>query len=194
MENKLIVTETKNEIIKNCSNQLKYFIDIPTATKKFNSYNEIFQYKTIRTLNKIKIELGEEKINAHLRFYLMDLVMFFNIKNSFTETQINSTAEFIISEFGMLNLADITLFFKRFKTGYFGEIYNRIDGQVLLICMKKYLEERLECAENYSYKEHSQTKINNFENNKLENLFENNDYKRAKHEYEINKINIKKTI
>ena len=63
-----------------------------------------------------------------------------------SESQIRQTAIFIIDDFSMLTLADINMVFKRAKTGYYGELFNRIDGQIILSWFRKHFDDRCNAA------------------------------------------------
>lgn len=83
---------------------------------------------------------------------------FFNVTNTFKEEQRNETARLIINEFYWLKLVDIDLFFRRLKTGYYGEFYNRIDGQVVMAKLREYCEERAAKAVEVNLNKHKQLK------------------------------------
>lgn len=99
------------------------------------------------TLNKIKTELGEETVLGFLKLHILDLRVFLNIGKSMTDAQTEQTALLILDEFPVLTIADIKLFFTKIKKGHYGQIYDRLDGQLLLIWIAKYFEERCDTAE-----------------------------------------------
>lgn len=193
MENQLQII--KKEIQLNIHKQITFFQNIEKATEKFKNYLDIFEHrKKIKSLITIKKEMGGGYIRAHIELYLHDLRKFLNIKNNFDDEQILKTADFILSEYWMLNLADITLFFKYVKLGRYGNLYGRLDGQVILSWLDVYFNERCEAASLDSEKESSIYKSNHYsrQNDNEESIFKNADYIRNKHEYEFNKLQFKK--
>lgn len=52
--------------------------------------------------------------------------------------QVADTINLIIDEYPHYTMYDFKLFFKRAKLGDYGEIYGRIDGQVILSWLRKY--------------------------------------------------------
>jgi len=99
------------------------------------------------SLNKIKNELGEDTVLGFLKLHILDLRVFLNIGKTMTDTQTEQTALLILDEFPKLTVADIKLFFGKIKKGHYGQIYDRLDGQLILIWMAKYFEERCNTAE-----------------------------------------------
>jgi len=84
--------------------------------------------------------------------------------------QINATAEMIADEFNKLTLADVYLVFKRAKAGVYGELYDRIDGQIILSWFRKHLNERLEASEERSMQAADRDKYEEeqyFDNNRV---------------------------
>ena len=99
------------------------------------------------TLNKIKTELGEDAVLGFLKLHILDLRVFLNIGKTMTDAQTEQTALLILDEFPKLTVADIKLFFSKIKKGHYGQIYDRLDGQLILIWIAKYFEERCNTAE-----------------------------------------------
>lgn len=102
------------------------------------------------SLAKMGSEFGAEQVEDLIKLWIIDMTEFINIGKSMSPTQIENTAFLIVSEFYHLNMADINLVFRRAKTGYYGEIYDRLDGQVILGWFKKYNQERCLAAEEES--------------------------------------------
>jgi len=59
-----------------------------------------------------------------------------------TDQQARETAQYIFEEVGMLNIAEITLLFKRIKKGKYGDFYGRFNGQLILKACREYRKER----------------------------------------------------
>lgn len=109
-------------------------------------FSDIFNAK-YPTLGIIKSELGESTVLGFLKLHIIDLRVFLNIGKSMSDSQTEQTAMLILDEFPALTVADIKLFFTKIKKGHYGQIYDRLDGQLILIWLKKYFEERCDTAE-----------------------------------------------
>lgn len=79
---------------------------------------------------------------------------FFNVTKPMTEMQIAVTTELIIEEYPYFTVADLKLCFKNAMKGRYGEIYNRIDGSVIMGWLRRYNVERCTEADRISYGEH----------------------------------------
>lgn len=66
---------------------------------------------------------------------------FFNVGGNISDSQIDELAAMVAEANKGLTLEDIAVCFHRAKKGEFGEAY-RIDGQVIMVWLKKYREER----------------------------------------------------
>lgn len=74
---------------------------------------------------------------------------FFSVKTNITADaagmeNAKELLELIIETYPRLRISDVILIFKRAKIGHYGELYNRLDGPVVLSWFRKYEEERLE--------------------------------------------------
>lgn len=87
---------------------------------------------------------------------LEDLLQFFNVTNQMNQQQHQQTAVLIINEFYYLKPVDLEFFFRRLKTGFYGELYNRIDGNVIMAKLRDYCEERIEKAKELSLLAHKE--------------------------------------
>lgn len=56
--------------------------------------------------------------------------------------QIMETCAMIMDDFYFLNLADVRLVMSRAKKGEYGQLYGRIDGQIIYQWFSQYFEER----------------------------------------------------
>lgn len=97
---------------------------------------------------------GIEMIRASVEGCIVSLCEFLNIpRANMTESQIRQTAELSVDEYRNLTISDIMLIFRRAKLGQWGEIYGRIDGQMILGWFSEYFEERCEEAARLSQSE-----------------------------------------
>ncbi|MBR8707150.1 DUF6633 family protein [Bacteroides pyogenes] len=97
---------------------------------------------------------GELNARAAVAYLLADALEFFNAGETMSDTQVAMTVDLIIEEYPHLKTDDLKLCFKNAMKLKYGQIYNRIDGQVVLSWLKKYNSERCSIADNQSYKEH----------------------------------------
>ncbi|MEG1572801.1 MAG: hypothetical protein RR328_04535, partial [Bacteroidales bacterium] len=96
---------------------------------------------------------GEEKVEALLKLQLLDLNEVLGLKQPFSERQIDEISEEIISLYSYLNMADLHLIFKRIKTGYYGELYDRLSTASIFSFFEKYFTERCQEAAKQSLAE-----------------------------------------
>ena len=75
-----------------------------------------------------------------------------------TETQINFTAEVIIDEFYMLNVADIKLIFKNILTGKCGNLYESLNPPKTLTIFREHLNQRMNLGAEISERKHQEHK------------------------------------
>lgn len=71
-----------------------------------------------------------------------------------SDVQIAVTADLIIEEYPYLKTDDLKLCFKNAKKLRYGEVYNRIDGSVVMRWLMEYNKERCMQADEQSYNEH----------------------------------------
>lgn len=71
-----------------------------------------------------------------------------------SDGQIAMTADLILEEYPYFKTDDLKLCFRNAMKMKYGEIYNRIDGQVIMSWLKAYNRERCEAADNQSYNEY----------------------------------------
>lgn len=84
---------------------------------------------------------------AFLLKILGNLVKFFSVGKSMNDYQLTETAKLILKEFYYLNVDDYKLFFDRLKSGYYGQLYDRLDGNVILVHLRDYANERMMVSE-----------------------------------------------
>lgn len=77
-----------------------------------------------------------------------------NIGKNLQAHQIEYLAEEIAREYYWLTLADLRYMMKQGIAGKYGEIYDRLDVQVVLGWLTKYVETRMEIAESKSQQKH----------------------------------------
>lgn len=121
--------------------------------REIKDFPAVFQSKT-PTLARLKKEIGFDATSAWIEMWLINMRESVNIGKKMTDSQCRETAMLILEEFPLIKIADIHLIFRKAKTGYFGTLYDRLDGLIILSWFKQYFEERLIAAENQSIREH----------------------------------------
>lgn len=114
--------------------------------------NDVFDSPScsIAVINK---EFGELHLRAFMVKVLNDLLDFFNIGKTMGAVQVASTADLIIEEYYFLKPDDFKLCFTRAKKGYYGKVFDRIDGQVIFEWLNQYTNDRMTTASDTSIHE-----------------------------------------
>ena len=84
-----------------------------------------------KSLSKLAKENGDEKLTDLISLHIIEVLEWFNVKNSMSDNQILDAAFMLYNEFKHYNMYDIGVCFKQGKTGKYGKVYDRIDGGVL---------------------------------------------------------------
>lgn len=95
------------------------------------------------SIAKIKRE-NENLAISVLAEIITDYVQFVNIGKNMNVKQIAQTSTLIFQYFPHLNLADLKLFFDKMKLGHYGNNYDAVDGQKILLFLDSYNSERME--------------------------------------------------
>lgn len=114
--------------------------------------NDVFQSPScsIAVMNK---NFGETKLRAFMAKIIIDVVMFFNVGKIMNDVQAAQTADLIIEEYYFLKPDDFKLCFTRAKKGYYGKVFDRIDGQVIFEWLNQYTNDRMTTASDTSIHE-----------------------------------------
>lgn len=85
---------------------------------------------------------GEAITQAMISKLLIDFITFLNIGKTMGEAQIVETVKLIIEDYSALKPDDFVLFFSKAKRGYYGKVYDRMDGQILFEWLEQFMFER----------------------------------------------------
>lgn len=110
-------------------------------------------------------EAGENQARAIVVLLLTEVVSFFNASNTMNDSQVAITTDLIIEEYPYLKVDDLKLVFRNAMKGRYGDIYNRLDGSVIMGWLRQYNRERCTRADILSYNDHKQ--LNEAESNGL---------------------------
>lgn len=106
------------------------------------------------SLGRLKKIHGEEKLEALIKVYLIDLNESLNLKRSLTERQIDDCAFEIVDQYPNLTVADLYLIMRRAKTGYYGTFYESINMAKIMTWFSDYFSERCSEAARLNYEKH----------------------------------------
>jgi hypothetical protein len=109
--------------------------------------------------------LGELKrshptaLQKSLQLLINDLRLFFQVDNMLSTESIISLCPLLIYDFANLTLEEITICFSQAKRGHYGELYNRLDGPIILKWLRQYHTEKLERLKERNYVREVHAKI-----------------------------------
>ena len=128
-------------------------------------YNSIKPKEIKDAINSITPEIslyrkhsGETKARALIVLFLSDLVKFFNVGKAMNDIQMAQTADLILDEYYDLNFDDFKLCFNMAKSGKFGKVYDRLDGQVIMDWLSTYKSQRVQLYVNENLARHESIK------------------------------------
>lgn len=123
------------------------FLNMPTH----RSITDVFS-KPTATLATVKKYRGEVKLQAVVEHLLKSAAKFVNVGKGMNEWQIAETARMIASEYYYLTVADLKVCFRNGISGKYGQLFDRLDGQIVLNWLITYDAERTQFAEMESTK------------------------------------------
>lgn len=94
----------------------------------------------------VRKEYGEQSLQAILVIILNDVIKFFNVGKTVGQEQLVQTIRLIIEDFYYFNIEDFKLCFNNAKRGFYGKVYDRIDGNIIYEWLQKYSESRVKTA------------------------------------------------
>ncbi len=90
-----------------------------------------------------------------------DVTQFVNVGKTMNAAQVTETVGLIVKHYTHLKPEDFKLCFEGIKTGKYGQLYDRFDGQIILHCLNVYDQERdfvaaeINSNQNEEFKMHS---------------------------------------
>jgi hypothetical protein len=102
------------------------------------------QGTTIKNLVK---QIGDNTLLVALSGMILHTANFFNLTKSMNDDQAIDTASLLIETYPHETIEDFTIMFREAKKGKYGELYNRLDGQLIFKWMGLYLEEKAKFRE-----------------------------------------------
>lgn len=89
---------------------------------------------------------NEDSVIMMLVAWISNLQRFLNVSAKMDAAQMYETCRMILDDFWALNCADVHLVMLRAKQGFFGQLFGRIDGQIIYQWFAQYFEERCEAC------------------------------------------------
>lgn len=105
------------------------------------------------TIVELSNQFGEPGINAIMVKWMNSFIRFYSTSGSMDAIQVADTINLIRDEYPHYTQEDFKLFFNLARKGYFGQVYGRIDGEVIMNWLKKYDIHRDTVAQSESIKE-----------------------------------------
>lgn len=98
-----------------------------------------YKYPTVEELREV---YGVDVVHAWLCVMVDNLNDFCGVKQKMTDAQKEEVAHILMCECGLLNIAEVALFFDKVKRGVFGEYYGILDSVRTLKILKDFMRER----------------------------------------------------
>lgn len=95
---------------------------------------------------------------AAINVILVDMATFFSVGRSMNAQQLKETTRLIAKDFYFLKIEDLKLFSDKMKSGAYGKIFDRLDGNVILTALADYAEQRICKAEEINQEKHKALK------------------------------------
>ena len=144
MQHKELACSRSNALVKAYPNKGEFLVEF-NFDACLNRYSEFNTPERALESNKIKLKeiaLAYDKQTpvSMIEFWLINLASYMNIEAS--DQQIREVAIYLYEDNSFFNLAEITLFFKRLKKGYYGSFYGRFDGMMICNAAREYRQQR----------------------------------------------------
>ena len=150
MGKEMVLHQTENRLVALKTSPKQYFSALcPKRIEDIFSSNE-------PSIIRIKSIHGETVARATVSYLLSEALEFFNVKETMSDVQVAITVDLILEEYPYLQTDDLKLCFKNAMKLKYGQIYNRIDGQIIMSWLKYYDVERAEKADIDSYNKHKE--------------------------------------
>lgn len=86
------------------------------------------------------------------------MAKFFSVGRSMNAEQVKETTRLIAKDFYFLKIEDLKFFSDKMKSGAYGKIFDRLDGNVILTALADYAEQRICKAEEINQEKHKAIK------------------------------------
>jgi hypothetical protein len=83
---------------------------------------------------------------------IKNTAIFYNVNGQVTDQQLVMIAQSIIDKYGYDNIEDLIIALKNGRSGVYGKLYGRFDGEVVLDWITQYMESKAEALEKLHHK------------------------------------------
>lgn len=83
-------------------------------------------------------ESSEIAVKALLSLLLIDTLDFLNVGKTMSDKQVAQTVDLILEDYSVYKIDYFVLCFNKAKKGYYGKLYDRVDGQIILDWLRQY--------------------------------------------------------
>lgn len=140
--------------LKSTKSSLENFLKIAN-TGNFDTIEKALDSK-LPSIALMQKKYGN-KVMEMVAEMVVGTIEFFNVPK-LSAMQVKMTTKFICGsgedEYDYLNFADINLCFENGMRGKYGKLFNRVDGQIILMWLDKYALERAKLIEERVYQKH----------------------------------------
>lgn len=135
--------------------------EAPQFLVTFNPDRQVAYTKDLRKvflgqapkLGVVRSAYGDETVESWVEIQLYNLSEFAGCKEKLTVPQMDETARMIIECYGYLNVAELMLFFQKFKRCEYGKFYGSVDPMVILGALSDFCAERRHRLSQYESEE-----------------------------------------
>ena len=142
---------TRRELSNKSKLVLKSFPEVERFAQEFNLDSCDERYISIKTnldglesktinIRELSDCYGDENISNWIAAWLISVSAYMNFEISTQQARITSLL--ILEELYMINIAELTLFFKQLRKGRYGIFYGKFNGQTILVASKEFRMER----------------------------------------------------
>ena len=134
-------------------------------------FKDCFEMKT-PNLGMVAFYSGDENAIQMLSEMIATASLILNVGKNLRSEQVYATASLILQqpEYRQFTIADLRLAMNRGVMGKYGQIFDRLDVNVISGWFTQYWEERADAAESMNQVMHSQTKSAGFESGAVTNM------------------------
>lgn len=100
-------------------------------------------FGTAPCLSAVSAAYGDSVAAAWVELQLRDLAEYAGPREKLSGTQSQQTAAAILTGYGHLNLAELLLFFARFKAGRYGRFYGAVDPLAITDALRTFCKQRV---------------------------------------------------
>lgn len=101
-----------------------------------------------------ELRTNEQQLHEDLQLLIIQLSEFYNVGKEINGDQIVQLSILISESMPSLTLEDVALCFRAAQTGVYGQIYDRLDGGVIMGWLRKYEKERREMIHEMNQRQH----------------------------------------